>query len=134
MPVQPITWQSSAAQTASSAGGVQTLTTATMAIVYLSVTSVSGTAPTLGVWMEGSFDQVLWFEIPCDLSLVNTGTGAQVTGVANKRNINGDTLLAAAAECTGIYKHLPAQYARIAWAIGGSSTPTFTFSVTGHVK
>ena len=110
-----------------------------MGVAYLDVTAVSGTAtPQLSVFLQGSNDNgVSWFDMPSDLSLVDAGsTQAQQTAVANKRNINGDTVVTAANKYSAIYKHLPHSTLRARWAISGSFTAGqgFTFSVILDVK
>lgn len=137
MPVQPIDLQASGVQSATSNGGSHPLKTATMAVVYLDVTSVSGTTPQLSAWLQASGDQgTTWFDHPCDLSLLLSASQAQTTAVANKRNINGDTVVSAAAKHMAIYKHLAAALVRLAWNISGTFTggQGFTFSARMDVK
>lgn len=68
------------------------------------VTAVSGTNPTLDVLVQDSLDGVNWTTLIAFTQL--TGTGSELKKVAN-----------------------PAKFIRASWTIGGTDTPTFTFSV-----
>jgi len=124
--------------TADGPSGTQVpVTTGTMLAVTLEVEgAVTGTSPTLAVWLQHSTDKEEWFDVPAPLAMKSDAAGANVTAVANKRNVNGDTLMSASGEKhTAVYPHLPAGYVRSNWKIGGTSTPTFNnVKMRGAVK
>lgn len=77
------------------------------AALILDVTAVSGTNPTLDVTVQTSKDGVNnWY---------TAGTFAQKTGVAAERKT-----------------FVLDRFVRVSWAITGTATPTFTFSITGE--
>ena len=100
----------------------------TMAAVAIQITAESGTAPTLSAWLVGTLDGgVIWHPIPFDLKLKGASTGADQTADDFDRNIfdvEGDPV----AQAVAIYKHLPFRDLALKYAIGGSATPTKTFS------
>lgn len=71
----------------------------------LAVTAASGTSPTLDITIQGSDDATTWYTL---------GTFAQKTGAATE------------------IKAFPApKFVRYASTIGGTDTPSFTYSITG---
>lgn len=78
--------------------------------LMVSVTAVSGTNPTLDVSVEWSPDGSAWYVAD------TADTFTQIT--AARKTTKQFT-------CKG-------PNLRVAWTIGGTSTPTFTFSVTAH--
>lgn len=78
--------------------------------LLLAITAVAGTNPTLDVTVETSIDNGVadaWRSI---------GTFAQKTGVSTERK----TFVGAD------------RFVRLSWTIGGTASPSFTFSVTGE--
>lgn len=113
------------------------VTTGSMLAVTLEVEgAVSGTSPELDVWLQHSTDKEEWFDLPADLAMKSSSSGANVTAAANKRNINGDTAIQAQGEKhTAIYKHLAAGWIRANWESRGTATPTFNnVKCKGQVK
>ena len=74
----------------------------------LTATAKSGTNPTLDVKVQTSYDDVTWRDVAAFTQLTNTGTERK--------------------SFTGLDK-----YVRIVSTLGGSSTPTYTFSVVGDL-
>jgi len=99
-----------------------------MAVVTLDITAVSGTTPTLDVWLQG-YDRFAkqWFDVPYDQALTSASAAADLAATANRRNINGTASATAVSQHVAVYKHLPFEKVRLQWKIGGS-TPSFTFS------
>ena len=73
-------------------------------LAQLNVTVVSGTNPTLDVLVQESLDGTNWYTLIAF-------TQATATGLELKKAAN------------------PGRYIRAKWTIGGTDTPTFTFSV-----
>ena len=122
--LQPVTTSSTTAQ-----GGDRTLTTATMAAVYLNVTSAA--AGSGGFWLQARSQAGVYFDIEADQVLVLAASSGQQTSVVNKRNINGDTLVTAAGKYKATFKHMPYKIVRLAWIIAGGS---LTFDAYMDVK
>ena len=91
--------------------------------VYLDITAVTGTNPTLDVKIQCSPDNTTWFD-PAALSTAS--------GTANR-----DHFAFAQKTATGqdikIFTQAPCRYLREHHTIGGTSTPTFTYSVVADV-
>src|SRR5688572_8225414 len=104
---------SSAARTTSSETSALTITPGATALnLLLDITAVTGTSPTLDVAIEWSFDGgTTW--APADTA----DTFAQRTAAAKRAK--QFTVKA------GTY--------RIVWTIGGTATPTFTFSASEYL-
>lgn len=101
----------SAARTASSNSGGLRQDTGDALNVLVSTTAVTGTTPTLDVSVEWSNDGTNWaVGSPADTFTQITATGKVVKRFSVK-----------------------AEQHRIVWAIGGTDTPTFTFSVSEYV-
>ena len=114
--------------TADGPSGTQVpIPTATMMDVTLEVEgAVSGTSPTLHVWLQTSTDKEEWFDEPLPAALKSDAAGANVSAVVDKRNINGDTAMSAQGEKhKAKYPHIAAGWVRANWKIGGTATPTF---------
>lgn len=92
--------------TSSSTAGYDTGSLNGLRGLYLNVTAATGTLPTLDVTVETSNDNSAW-------SVVGTAF-TQATGATTQRK-----------SFSGLDR-----YVRITWVIGGTATPTFTFSVT----
>lgn len=101
--------------------------TTTMAALHIWVTSVSGTSPTLQLYLEGSVgktEAVLFSEIPYSISMPTSGTSTEPTAVANGRDIagtGGGGEIIAAGRYMALFPHLPYPYVRLAWKVGGTS-------------
>ena len=91
-------------------GGTRNLngTNALGVIVYLNVTAQAGTNPTLDVKLQDSPDGSIWFDVP-------GGAFTQVTAATGQQTLVPTRGLG--------------NYMRAVATVGGSSTPTFTFSV-----
>jgi hypothetical protein len=74
----------------------------------LAVTAVSGTSATLDITIETAQDNATWSTV---------GTFTQATGVSTQRKV---------------FAALD-RFVRARWVIGGSATPTVTFSLTGEL-
>lgn len=103
-----------------------------MAAVTVDITAKSGT-PTISVWLQGTVDDgTTWVDIPCDLMLINQ-TAPVITDVSateKKRNIVESTTVSAG-KFVGIFKHLPFAAVRLAWAISGTTSFTFSAVLSG---
>lgn len=104
---ETLTLASSAARTTTANGTGVDGECARTALCTLTVTAASGTSPTLDVTVQGDDGSGNWFTL---------GTFAQATGAVTRR----------------ISVPLGCRNVRAGWTIGGSSTPTFTFSVTAE--
>lgn len=96
----------SAARTTSGSGSGVDVSTRAGLDVYLEVTAVAGTGPTLSVQIETSREGSAWSAL---------GPAVAVTGVGTTRIIR--------AGANG--------YARVSYTIGGTGGPSFTFAVAG---
>ena len=103
-----ITLHPSAARTASGNGSVveETAHRRTLALI-LAITAVSGTNPTLDVTVQTSRDGSTWY---------TAGPFTQATATGTQRKVFALD-----------------RYVRLAWTIGGTDTPTFTFSASGEL-
>ena len=104
-----LTLAASAARTTSTAATSIDVADRGVLCLTLDVASRSGTNPTLDVTIQTSADNSTWRTL---------GTFAQKTAAGSERK--------SFAGCD--------RYVRASWAIGGTSTPTFTFSVAGEGK
>lgn len=135
MSQRSIELSASAVQSASGNSAAVHVPTITMADITLDITAKTGTSPTLELWLQASHQEAgPWFDVPYDQQLTHTGTGTDTTANTNKRNINGTSAANDVSQHMARYKHLPAAYYRIAWAIGGTAGPTFTFSARMEAK
>ena len=119
--------------------GLFTLNFQTQLVVLLDVTAFSGTLPTLDAWLQGSDDGgTTWSSIPCDLSLTTASpeTAANVAAVAASRNLTGatGTAISVIRQYTGVYQFFPFDTFRLKLMVGGSATPTVTFSASVVAK
>lgn len=80
--------------------------------VQLSVTAVSGNSPTLDVYLEDTVDGANW-----NLIGSTTPTFTRATGTT-RQVVDVTTLFA--------------DRIRVRWAVGGTATPTFDFSVIAY--
>jgi VCBS repeat-containing protein len=103
---ESITLKSSGAQTASTNGTAVETTGGSMSLT-LAVTAASGTNPTLDITIQGSDDGTTFYTL---------GTFAQKTGVASEKKA---------------FEAPP--FVRYASTIGGTDTPSFTYSILGTV-
>lgn len=91
--------------------------------VYLDITAVTGTNPTLDVKIQCSPNNSTWF----DPAAISTASGTA----------NRDHYVFAQKTATGqdikIFPMNPCRYIRENHTIGGTSTPTFTYSVKADV-
>ena len=119
--------------------GLFTLNFQTMLTVLVDVTAWSGTLPTLDPWLQGSDDGgTTWVSVPCDLAMLTSSpeTATNVVAVASSRNISGAASVAISAvkQYCGIYQFFPFDVFRMKFIIGGSATPTVTFSASVVAK
>lgn len=101
----------------------------TMASVLIHLASSSGTTNFLSMWLQISHQQSAngdWFDFPYDLKLVSAAAKADLTADENKRNILDDVEDVTDQYTLALFKHLPAAYARLAWATSGSGL-SYTF-------
>jgi len=125
----------SAAQIGSGNSAAFPVPTMSMLMVGVDITLVSGTTPTLGIWLQGSDDGgTTWYDLPYDLQMTSFNAAADVTAFTARRNINGSALAAVISKHVAIYQELPTDTVRLAWIIGGTATPTFTFSASAVGK
>lgn len=98
----------SAARTATANGTVveETGRRRTLALV-LAITAASGTSPTLDVVVQTSRDGSTWYTAGAFTQATTTGTQRKTFALD--------------------------RYVRLQWTIGGSDTPTFTFSASGEL-
>lgn len=98
----------SAARTATANGTVveETGRRRTLALV-LAITAASGTSPTLDVVVQTSRDGGTWYTAGSFTQATTTGTQRKTFALD--------------------------RYVRLQWTIGGSDTPTFTFSASGEL-
>lgn len=142
-----LTILASAAQTASANSAQQQVPTLRELLVTVDVTAVSGTTPTMHVWLQASNDNgATWFDLPYEMRLTDanasgtqatggqqppaylpTSAGAPVENTTGGRNINGSAAIAAVGKWVAIYRTF-GDYVRARWIIAGT-TPSFTFSV-----
>lgn len=116
-----------AAQTATGQGGGVAVAGITEMLVVVNVTAVSGTTPTLSVYLQSSSDGgTTWYDLPHGGSLILSSVAQQgaVEPSGNRNIISGATGTLKAAARYVVF----GQYVRAAWAIGGT-TPSFTFEV-----
>lgn len=78
------------------------------ALVYVNVSAVSGTTPTMTVKLQDSVDGTNWFDVTGGATASITATGPQLVRIAS----------------TPI-----APFVRLVWTLGGT-TPSFTFSTS----
>jgi len=131
----------SAGQTATANGAAFSVPSLTQCAVFVDVTTVTGTTPTMQVWLQSSSDgATTWFDLPYVARMTdNSGSategsgGAQPSaGAVGGRNINGTTNITAASKYAATYS-IFSDYIRVRWFIGGT-TPNFTFSVRAVCK
>lgn len=108
--VEPVVLLPSAARTASGSGSDVDVGRFICAELCLDVTAVSGTSPTLDVYIEGK---------------------DQYTG--KYKVLFSQTGISAVSTYWFTITTLAFRYLRVRWAIGGTS-PSFTFSVSGEFK
>jgi len=124
----------SAAQISTGNSAAFPVPTMSMLMVAVDITAVSGTTPTMGIYLQVSDDGgTTWFDMPYDLQLTFAAAAADVTAFTARRNINGSALAAGTAKYLAIYKEIPGDTVRLAWVIGGT-TPSFTFSASAVGK
>lgn len=105
--------------------------------IDLRISSVSGAAPTLQVWLETSPDDGdNWYKAAYDNQLDIGASTADVLANANRTNIEG--LSPAGTSSAGhqyrtLYQEFPADLARVRWAILGASA-SFTFELWAKGK
>ncbi len=100
----------------------------TMIAIAAEITAEGGTAPTLTLFLQASDDGgISWYDIPHDFQLKTSTSGVDQTATPNKRNIF-DVEVDATAKAVAIYKHMPFRDVRLHYIIGGSGSPTKTFS------
>lgn len=99
--------------------------------LLLEVTAQSGTSPTLNVAVEGTYDGTTYVQLGAFSQLVAAGRGVLDIGPALTPATNaavtpvsGGTAFSRGAVSTLIPNRI-----RLRWVIGGTATPTFTFSV-----
>lgn len=110
----------SAAVTASGAGNAIDVSSAKGAIWEIDVTAVTGTNPTM-VWkVQINIDGTNWV----DLDATNAATASTTATGRPLIHVYPGLTNTASGTCN---KVLPA-LARLAWTIGGTATPTFTFA------
>lgn len=107
--VAAITLADSALRSSNSASSALEVGTATVANLTLTVTAKAGTNPTLDVVIQTSVDGSTWRTV---------AAFTQATDVTAERK-----------SFSGLDR-----YTRASWTIGGTSSPSFTFSLAGDVK
>ncbi len=121
--------QTLAAQTATFNSGILDVTAFSRGVLYLRVTAVSGTTPTLNGKIQTSWDGTNWFDLNrlisgSELVAADTRTPvafAQMTGVASEAlRIGGGAIPLG-------------RFIRIAFTIGGT-TPSFTLEVGYYLQ
>lgn len=107
-PARDITLAAAASRTTSSNGSAVDVGGAHTLRLALVCSSRSGTSPTLDVKVQTSPDGTNWYDVAAFAQITAAGTS---------------------------YKSFSGldRYVRAAWTIGGSSTPTFAFSVAGEL-
>ena len=122
-------------QNASGNSGAVNLKTATMAMLTVNVSSVSGTSPQLDVWLQGSDDGgTTWYDLVADQALqTKSDDAAGGTVRTNVRDVVDAKTSTDAERFMAIYKHLPTDKVRLRWKISGTS-PAFTFGARLVVK
>ena len=127
----------SATVTAAGQGSAKKVPTLSMAMVGVDITAQAATAgDDLAVWLQGSDDGgTTWYDIPCDARGFTSASGADLTFDTNVRNITDGALVAGQVDttevpvvCVGIYRQLPTDTVRTAWAFPTSIGPNWTFS------
>lgn len=103
----PVTLHASAARTTTANGSAIELGDKGTLRLLLSVTANSGTDETLDVAVETSYDGTTWRSVAAFAQKTGTGT--------ERKSFSGMD-----------------RFARVAWTIGGTDTPSFTFAVTGE--
>ena len=106
-PTESVILAAPSARTASASGSAYEMGERSTLRLLLDVTVVSGTNPTLDAYVETSNDGSTWRTL---------GTFAQKVAASSERQCF--------AGCD--------RFVRVSWEIGGTSTPTFTFSITGE--
>jgi hypothetical protein len=99
-----------------------TLATDTMGSVVLDISAVTGTTPTLDVWME-KYDQTpqKYFPVPYDQQLTEPATpGDDAAANTHRKNITGTAAVAAVGKHHATYKHLPGGRYRLRWHVTGT--------------
>lgn len=115
----------SADRTASGQGDGVRLDQALDIIAFLAVTAHSGT-PQLDVWLQGSANNVTWFDLGVEYSLATNASATDQAQTRSKRNIN-PAQITTEGQWTALVK-LPCDWVRPVWVIGGGS-PHITFSI-----
>jgi hypothetical protein len=119
-----VTLLDGATWTASAQGSPIPVPTISMAEVVVSLGTTSGTFTACDVWLEGSADGTIWYEIPADLVMQKAGDAAQNSVSANQRNIMSGTAPASGDIHVARFQHLPAPQVRLAGRISGSTPST----------
>lgn len=116
----------SASRTASGNSEPFAAGTINMLAVSVDVTVVSGSTPTLTVFLQASLDdKTSWYDFPFDMAMPGAAGATNITADVNKRNIVDESV--ALGGRVAIYKHLPPAHLRLKYMIAGGS-PDFTFS------
>lgn len=122
-------------QSAAGNSAAFTVATATLLMVGVDLTAVTGTPTDVGFWLQGSDDGgSTWYDLMLDAQM-KTSTGVtNVQGSANQRNITGATPNTGTGKFTGSVYSLPTDTIRLAWAVAGGTAPTFSFSASAVCK
>jgi len=120
----------SGAQTATAQSGEFSVLGYTELTVFVTCTAGSGTSDTLDVYLQSKDGAGNWFDLPFELGQV-TNTGASETAATtNKRDILERTADQGCTNERGVAKYRTfGNKIRAAWVIGGTGSPTFTFTV-----
>ena len=129
MSVTRIELSASATQTASGNTGSQPIPTLTMAQIELDITAAVAVT-TFDLWLQGSSDNLSWYDLVADLVLKTADSGTAGTVVANPRDICEAKSTTTAEKFIGVFKHLPAKHVRGKWALNGTSV-TFSLALVG---
>lgn len=103
-----LTLHAAGAESSSGAGASIDIGARALARAHIDITAVSGTAPTLDVVLETSRDQVIWRAAPVGAFAQATAAGTQTRAFLDLE-----------------------RYVRARWTIGGTGSPSLTFSIVG---
>ena len=111
--------EASSQKTATGAGTTQINRDCRGVVLSLKTTAQSGTSPTVTLKVQGSTDGTDWYDI----------TGAATTAIATLTTTTLTVCLGATAAANSVVSQPLPRLWRVYWTIGGSATPTVTFSV-----
>lgn len=113
------TVEASSQKTTTGAGTTQINRDARGVVLALKTTAQSGTSPTVTLKVQGSTNGTDWYDI----------TGAATTAIATLTTTHLTVCPGATAAANSVVSQPLPRLWRVYWTIGGSDTPTVTFSV-----